>query len=105
MLEPVLEEIAEITKAVYTMQNVVEAQTNLIKDLSEKVSHFIQICERTSVDTEANSSFSKASFAKLNRKLDAIKNGVVAAELELVMNGKLESSAMSDCIDEEWPNG
>ncbi|MBN21943.1 MAG: hypothetical protein CL678_11745 [Bdellovibrionaceae bacterium] len=104
VLEPVLEEISEITKAVYTMQNVVEAQTNLIKDLSEKVSHFIQICERTSVDTEANNSFSKASFAKLNRKLDAIKNGVVAAELELVMNGKLESSAMSDCIDEEWPN-
>ena len=98
VLEPVLEEIAEITKSIYTLQSIVERQTEIIKTLSEKVLS-------TSIEAEKDSTFNKASFAKLNRKLDAIKNGVVAAELELVMNGKLESSAMSDCIDEEWPNG
>lgn len=36
--------------------------------------------------------------------VNAIKEGLLAAELELVMSGKLGVAAIGDCIEEHWPN-
>ena len=85
------EAVREVTKAVFAIDDKVNV-------INERVSAIDPNFTMSYVD-KAIYHYTKV----LEEQLSAIKEGLCAAELELVMSGKLGTAAISETIEERWP--
>ena len=81
--------IREIAKTMFSVEERLEKLENSVKSLDE-------LSKSGAKDLEA-------STILTSMMLTSIKEGLCAAELELVMSGKLGTAAISDTIEEKWP--
>ena len=81
--------VKELTKAVFAL----DEKITTIGERLDGFSHITTIPEKVDLNTMV-----------VAGQLTAIKEGLCAAELDLVMNGKLGTTAISDTIEEHWPN-
>ena len=81
--------IREISKSVFNLEERIESIESSIKVLNN---HSKQTAESL-----------EASTILTARMLTSIKEGLCAGELDLIINGKLQTPAISDTIGEIWP--
>ena len=89
------------------VETLIESQlklSELVRELSKAVYALDEKLERANLVLTSKVDNVQAETRDATLMLNAIKEGLLAAELELVMSGKLGVAAIGDCIEEHWPN-
>lgn len=91
-------DVKAVLEANKKLTEMVVELSKVVFDLDAKLTSNAKAVERLEKNV------AESGIAEVPRYLTAIREGLCAAELELVMGGKLETAAISDTIQSIWPN-